>query len=203
MRLSPETTKNIEAAFVAAQARTRAPIVCVLAESSADHALIPVLVAALIALAAPWPLLALTSLAPQHVYLIQLALFLLALALVAWTPLAMALVPRARGHAAGHRAALVQFGLRGLHRAPERNAVLVYVSLAERYARVVADAGLDGKLSQADWRGLIDELVAAMRRGEPEAALRGAAARLVELLGPHFPALAGAEPPRGPHFHAL
>ena len=203
MRLSPDSRQKIEAAFVAAQARTRAPIVCVLAESSADHALIPVLVAALIALAAPWGLALLALFDFQALLLAQLVIFAAALALIAWTPFRVALAPRARRHAAGHRAALVQFALRGLDRAPERNAVLVYVSLAERYARVVADVGLDARLSQADWRGLIDELVLAMRAGERDVALQGAAQRLGELLGPHFPAIAGAPPPRGPHFHVV
>ena len=44
-----------------------------------------------------------------------------------------------------------------------RNGVLLYVSLAERYARIVADAGL-GTPAGGVAGGLIDELAAALRR---------------------------------------
>ena len=201
--LEPGAKREIEAAFVSAQAKTRAPLQCVLAETSADYALAPVLVAALIALLAPWPLLAFTTLSPERVFLVQLTLFAFALALIVWAPVRVALATTARRRSAGHRAALVQFVLRGLDRAPERNGVLLYVCLAERYARIVADMGLDGKISAADWRGLIDDLGAAMKKGEREAALRSAAMRMAELLVPHFPASPGDEAPHGQRFHVL
>jgi len=200
--LTPDAQREIEAAFLAARAQTRAPLQCVLAESSASYALRPALIAAGVALAAPWPLLWLTPLAPERVYLIQLAVFAILLALAAWTPFRVALAARAHKRSAGHRAALTQFALRGLDRAPERNGVLLYVSLSERYARIVADAGFDARVSQAEWRAVIDALGAAMRRGEREAALKSAAAKLSEMLARHFPAEVGQKP-TGEVFHIV
>jgi len=201
--LTPESRREIEAAFAAAQGKTRAPLQCVLAQTSADYALLPVLAAAALALAAPWPLLWLTSLAPERVYLIQLALFALLLAGIAWTPIRVALATSAHKRSAGHRAALTQFALRGLDRAPERNGVLLYVSLGERYARIVADVGFDGKAPASQWRAAIDELAAAMKRGEREAALKSAAARLGDALAQHYPAPPGGPTPKGEGFHVV
>jgi putative membrane protein len=200
--LSRDAQREVEAAFLAARARTRAPLQCVLAQSSASYALLPVLLAAGVALAAPWPLLWLTPLPPERVYLIQLALFAVLLALAAWTPARVALATSAHKRSAGHRAALTQFALRGLDRAPERNGVLLYVSLSERYARIVADAGFDGRVSQAEWRAVIDALGAAMRSGEREAGLKGAALALGALLGRQFPAGADVQP-KGEGFHVV
>jgi putative membrane protein len=200
--LSRDAQREVEAAFLAARAKTRAPLQCVLAESSASYALLPVLIAAGVALAAPWPLLWLTPLPPERVYLIQLALFAILLALAAWTPVRVALATSAHKRSAGHRAALTQFALRGLDRAPDRNGVLLYVSLSERCARIVADAGFDARVSQAEWRTVIDALGAAMRRGEREAALKSAAVTLGEVLAQRFPSEAGQKP-TGEVFHIV
>ena len=201
--LNSQARREVETAFAAAQAQTRAPLQCVLAQTSADYALFPVLGAAVLALAAPWPLLWLTTLAPERIYLLQLALFAVLATLIAWTPVRVALAAPAHKRSAGHRAALTQFALRGLDRAPERNGVLLYVSVSERYARLVADAGFDKRVSQAEWRAVIDDLGAAMRRGEREAALKSAASSLGELLALHFPAAEGDAPPRGEPFHVM
>jgi putative membrane protein len=201
--LKPQAQREIEAAFDAALAKTRAPLQCVMAQTSADYALFPVLAAALVALAAPWPLLWLTPLAPERVYLIQLALFALLAALIAWTPVRVALASQAHRRSAGHRAALTQFALRGLDHAPERNGVLLYVSVSEHYARIVADVGFDDKISSQEWRGVIDDLCTAMRGGPRETALKSAALSLSDLLARHFPAVEGDVKRKGECFHIV
>ncbi len=201
--LNRRAQREVEAAFVAALAQTRAPLVCVVAESSASYALFPVLIAAFTALAAPWPLLALTDWAPERIYLLQLLLFAVLAALIAWTPVRVALASHAHRRSAGHRAALTQFALRGLDHAPERNGLLLYVSVAERYARIVADVGLDEKISQQEWRAMIDDLCQAMQRGERENALKSAAANLGALLARHFPKVDGDGKAKGEPFHLV
>ena len=202
MPISPQAQRDVEAAFVAALTKTSAPLECVVAESSADYALFPVMVAALAALAAPWPLLWLTTLAPERIFLLQLLLFAVLAGLIALTPVRVALATRAHRRSAGHRAALTQFALRGLDHAPQRNGVLLYVSVSERYARIVADVGYADRVSAQEWRGVIDELCAAMRRGEREAALKSAASSLSALLARHFPAEAQVKPKADP-FHVV
>ena len=201
MRLDAATARDIEAAFAAAQARTAAPLVCVVADSSADYALGPSLGAAALALATPWPLIAFSHLSAIHVFAIQLAVFALALAALAFEPVRAALASKARRRSACHRAAVVQFALRGLDRAPARNGALLYISLTERYARVVADVGLE--IPQEAWRGLIDEFGAALKADGAAAALKRAAERMGALLAEVFPATAGQDAPKSQRFHTL
>lgn len=203
MRIDPGARPAIEAAFVAAQARTRAPLCCVVAESSADYALAPALGVAALALATVWPLLIFTALSPMAVFIIQLVVFALGLGLLSFTPVRAALASDARRRSASHRAAIVQFAQRGLNRAEERCGVLLYVSLAERYVRVVADVGLDAHVPHAVWRGLIAELGAALRAGDAKNALQSAAARMGDLLAPVYPRVAGDEAPQSQRFHML
>ena len=93
--------------------------------------------------------------------------------------------------------------MRGLDRAADRDGVLIYVSLAERYARVIADEGACGVVSAAQWQGVVDALVADLGSGETARAMSNAAARCADLLAPEFPAIPDVATPRGQRFHVV
>jgi putative membrane protein len=203
MALSAEESRAVEAAFEAAQARTRAPLVGVLAAASSDHAFMPVLWSGLLALATPWPLLVLTRLSAERIFLAQLVVCLVAMAVLSLPPVRVLLISRRARRAHAHRAALVQYSVRGIDRAPDRAGVLVYVSLAERYARVIADEGACRVVSAAQWQGVVDELVADLGGGQTARAMSNAAARCADLLAPDFPANPSAAMPHGQRFHVV
>lgn len=159
MDFTPADHARIADAIRRAEARTSGEIVCVLARSSGEYGHAPALWSALLALAAPWPLMALTELSAQRIFLVQCAVFVVLLLVFSIERLRMLLVPRAAQRARAHRAALEQFYTRGLSRTAARNGVLIYVSLAERYARIVADEGAASKAGQDAWRKAVDALV--------------------------------------------
>src|SRR5215472_152894 len=107
-----------------------------LARSSSDYSAVPIQWAAVLALFVPWPLIYLTQLTVQRIFLAQIAVFLLAALILSWTPLRMALVPRPVQRARAHRAAVEQFFLRGLANTRHRCGVLIFASMAEHYARI-------------------------------------------------------------------
>jgi putative membrane protein len=194
---------NIEAAFGAAQRRTRAPIVCVLARSSGHYEFAALLWSGLIGLMTPWPLMVFTQLSAQRIFIAQLAVCFAATAILSLTPLRLLLTPIRVRRANAHRAALAEFSVRGLDRASERNGVLIYVSLAERYARVVAAESAAQAIAQGQWQGLVDALTADLRdRGSAEA-LTNAAGRCADLLAPIFPPASDAPPQHRQHFHVV
>ena len=203
MALSAEQSRTVEAAFEAAQARTRAPLVGVLAAASSDHALMPMLWSGLLALATPWPLLIFTRLSAERIFLTQLLVCLVAMAVLSLPRVRVLLISRRARRAHAHRAALVQYSVRGIDRAPDRAGVLVYVSLAERYARVIADEGACRFVSAAQWQTVVDELVADLGGGHIARAMSNAAARCADLLAPSFPANPGAAMPHGQRFHVV
>ena len=192
----------IEAAFSAAQQRTRAPIVCVLARASANYEFSPLLAGGLLGLLTPWPLLMFTTLSAQRIFLAQLVVCFAVSAILMLSPLRFLLTPRGVRRAHAHRAALAQFQLRELDRIAERSGVLVYVSLAERYARVVAAEAATQAIAQSQWQAVIDALVADIRERGTTEALTSAAARCADVLGPAFPPT-GAPPQRRQHFHVI
>jgi putative membrane protein len=202
MTLGADEARRLEEAFDAAQARTRAPIMCVLASASSDYAILPLAACGLATLATPWPLLMFTSLSAERVFIVQLLVCLVALAIVSVRPLRILSTPKRVRRANAHRAAVVQFSVRGLDHAAERNGVLLYVSLAERYARVIADSGASQVIGAREWQGLIDALTSDLAAKGTSPALCAAAERCADLLSRPFPP-EGAAPPRGQRFHAL
>jgi putative membrane protein len=74
-------------------------------------------------------------------------------------------MPRKARRAVAHRVAMEQFTVRGIARKKDRSGILIFVSLAERYARIIADEGIAARVPQAHWQGAVDALVAHMRDG--------------------------------------
>jgi putative membrane protein len=89
-----------------------------------------------------------------------------------WMPLRLALVPPGVRRARAHRAALEQFAVRHVTHTPNRCGILIFVSMAEHYARVIADEGIAQKVVAAEWQAAIDALISQIRDGQPEE-LRG------------------------------
>jgi putative membrane protein len=158
-----------EAAIVeavrAAELRTSGQIVCVFARRTSELGFPATLCAATLALISPWPLLAFTQLSAQRIFAVQAALFIVALLLLNWTRLGLALTPRGLQRRQAFRAAAEQFFTLGITRTRNRTGVLIFVSMAEHYARIIADDGLTGKIAEAEWRKVIDEMVGRLRDG--------------------------------------
>ena len=187
MQLGKDDHAAISAAIHAAEARTSGQIVCVLAHSSSDYAHVPILWATALALVAPWPLIVFTPWSVQRIFLIQLAVFIVAGLLFTLTPLRFALVPRAALRARAHRAALEQFVVRRIGHTKNRTGILIFVSLAERYARIIADEGIAQKVPNSEWQAAIDALVSHMRSGKIAAGFTAAIERCGTVLAAHAP----------------
>ena len=201
MTLDPAEAARIEAAFGAAQLKTRAPIVCVLASASTAREAEFLLGACVLALATPLPLLLFTELSGQRIYIAQLLVAILAAVLGSLPWVRRMLVPKRAARSAAHRAALAQFVLRGLDRS--QCGVLVYVSLAEHYIRIVPAEEASREVSQEQWQVAVDEALGPLAAGAVEAALTRLAARCADLLSKPFPPGTPWEPPQRQRFHVV
>jgi putative membrane protein len=188
MQLSKEQHAAVSVAIHEAEKRTSGQIVCVLARASADYAHIPILWASGLALIAPWPMIVFTPWSVQRIFLIQIAIFMIAALAFSWMPLRLALVPRSVRRARAHHAALEQFVVRRVAHTKNRSGVLIFVSLAERYARIIADDGIAEKVPASEWQAAIDALVGHMRDGRIAEGFSAAIERCGAVLATHAPA---------------
>ncbi len=199
--IDPAEAARIEAAFDVAQTRTRAPLVCVLARASESRDAEFLLGACLLALTTPLPLLLFTQMSAHRIYVAQLIVAILAAVLGAVPWVRRTLVPARAARSACHRAALAQFVLRGFNRS--RCGVLVYVSLAEHYIRIVPADEAASVVSHEEWQVAVDEALGPLAAGAIEKALTGLAARCAERLAGPFPPTTPWEPPERQRFHIL
>jgi putative membrane protein len=187
MSISAQDRKRIAMAIRAAEARTSGEIVCVLAQSSSDATTLPVLVAALAALALPWLLVAFTAMTVQRILSLQIVLFFALMVILCLPRVRIALMPPKARRAVAHRVAMEQFASRGIARKADRSGILIFVSLAERYARIIADGGIVARVPQSEWQTAVDALVAHMRDGRITEGFIMAIEICGNNLAKHFP----------------
>jgi putative membrane protein len=187
MSISAEDRARISAAVQTAEAQTSGEIVCVLARQSFDGTALPIFIAAVISLALPWLLVAATAMSVLQMLTLQFAVFIGAATLLCLPRVRVLLIPRAARRAIAHRAALEQFVIRGVAHTKDRAGILIFVSLAERYARIIADEGICARVPQSEWQGAVDALVAHMRDGHIADGYIAAIGACGRVLAKHFP----------------
>jgi putative membrane protein len=185
--ISPADRERITAAIGAAETKTSGEIFCVVAHRASEYRLVPVAWAAAVALLVPAPLIHFTLWPAWVIYVIQLAVFLV-IAILLWMPvLRFHVVPRHAKHARAHALAMRQFLAHGLHDAESRTGVLIFASVAERYAEIVADALINSKVKPEVWDHAIAALIAGIKDGRPAEGFVAAIEQCGAVLAEHFP----------------
>ena len=193
LTFTPADHARITDAIRAAEAPTTGEIYAVFARSSDAYVFVPAtvalglsLLAALVAvLLAPLAGFAISALA---LVLSQLAATALLLVLFAAVPrLRLAFVPQAIAEERAHRMALAQFFAHNLHSTKGRTGILIFVSEAEHYAEVLADAGIAAKVPQEAWDTIVAGLIDAAREDRLAEGYIAAITAAGAILAEHFP----------------
>jgi putative membrane protein len=165
MTISLQDRERISNTIRSAEAKTSGEIVCVLAETSTNSTAMPTILAAATALALPWLLVIFTQMTVYRILSLQIVAFIAVFSVLCLPHVRIALMPRRVRRTVAHHAAMEQFAIRGLARKKDRSSILIFVSLAERYARIIADEGIAARVPQSQWQAAIDALVEHMRDG--------------------------------------
>lgn len=187
MSISEQDRDRISKAIRTAEAQTSGEIVCVLAQRSVDGTTLPIVIAAAAALGLPWLLVALTALPVERILSLQIVAFVALSAFLCLPRVRVALIPRRTQRAVAHRIAMEQFAIRGIAKKRDRCGILIFVSLAERYARIIADQGIADRVPQSEWQSAIDVLVAHMRDDRIADGFISAISACGNELATHFP----------------
>ncbi len=166
---------------------TSGEIFCVVAHQSSEYRLVPLAWATAIALLLPAPLIFFTRWPAALIYLIQLVAFI-AIALVLWLPaIRFYVVPRWAKHARAHALAMRQFFAQGLTQTKDRTGVLIFASVAERYAEIVADEGINAKVKPDVWEKAVLALIEGIKAGRAGDGFVAAVEQCGAVLAEHFP----------------
>lgn len=174
-----------------AELRTAGEIVVVIDRAASSYRNVAVVLALALALFVPWPLLSLTAISAQRIFMTQLFSAALLLGALLWYGRGGRFVPGFVKRRRAHEAALREFTARGLTRTKGRTGVLLYVALQERYAEIIADTGIDGLVDQETWRAIIEPLIAAAREDRLTEGLIAAVDGVGAVLAQHVPPVPG------------
>ena len=190
--------KRIASAISHAEEKTTGEIVAVIAANSSEYLYVPFMWAALIALLLPWPFIHFTWMTVHMIWLMQLIAFVVLLAFTMLPPIRYALVPPSTKRLRAHRRGVEQFLAQNLHTTEGRTGVLLFVSVAERYAEVLADAAIHKKVPDAEWQAIVDTLTSAIGDDRATDGFVAAIEAIGAKLALHFPP-GSAEPVRLPN----
>jgi putative membrane protein len=218
-QLSPSDLSAIEAAVRAAEARTTGEIYCIVTEESAHYTEVVIAWATVVALLGPAVLL----LAGVHVTIpdlftswsasdvgaaietavrralegaivVQGLLFVAAAAIVAIPGVRRFLTPRGLKRLRVQRRAAEQFIAKNLHATRERTGVMIFVSLGERMAELIADEGIADHVDAHVWDQAMAALTAGLRDGKVEEGFAACIGLCGQVLAEKFPEHAGDNP---------
>jgi putative membrane protein len=207
MRLTDADRARVSAAVAEAELNTAGEIVTVVARRSDkyhDVALHWAVLAMLLALALlalrpdvavwlhglvadPWD----GAPSPGGLFTVALVLlaitFLLVRVVLAWMPLRLALTPGSTEARRVHARALALFRTGAEARTRGATGVLLYLSLDEHRAEIIADRAIHARVEPDVWGAAMAALLAATRDGRPGDGMAEAVRQIGIVLAEHFP----------------
>ncbi|MEP0940444.1 MAG: TPM domain-containing protein [Rhizobiaceae bacterium] len=197
--ISAEDHERITKTIRAVEKRTSGEVFAVVARESDDYFYVAGFMAGL------WALLLGCVMAIAATYMrIPISLLMLAIAQLAsfaafllmfrfFPALRLWFVPRSIAYRRASNNAVRQFLAHGIHTTDDRSGLLIFVSLAEHYTEIVADAGINQRVDQAQWDSMIGVLVDHAKRGELADGFIEVINEAGELLAAHFPPRKGQQ----------
>lgn len=116
------------------------------------------------------------------------AFFLIARFALAYMPLRMALTPARTKTRRVRRRAIELFRIGAEHRTAGRTGILLYLSLAEHRAEIVADEAIHSKVEPEVWGDAMAVLVEHVKAGRPGEGMAQAVEKMGEVLAGCLPA---------------
>lgn len=194
LNLDDKMQGYIEQAIHDLEKNSYGEVVCVVARSSANYRLFPILIAVIISFFII-PMFNLNILLSNIIKLddwllniiINLVSFSFILSLLLFTPLAVLVTPKRIKHACAKRFAWEQFFSNNLHHAKKRSGVLIFISITERYAHIIGDKGINDELCSSTWADILNDLIKSIKNGKLGEGLLYCITQLKTIMVKSFP----------------
>ncbi|MCJ7764603.1 MAG: TPM domain-containing protein [Thiovulaceae bacterium] len=186
--INEQEKQHISEAIKRFERQSSAEIVTVIAQRSDDYLFIPVLWAALGALAVPALTMVLGLALPlTQLYGLQLLTFLLLMLIGRFHRLTMALVPPSVKRMRAANAARRHFMALQLHTTKKRSALMLFVSEDEHYVEILTDIEVAKKIPDSEWEAIVQSFISRVKEGETTQGYLEAIERSGKLLTLQFP----------------
>jgi putative membrane protein len=119
--------------------------------------------------------------------ILAVAKFTVALLILKYMPLRLALTPAATKTRRVRRRAVAVFKSAAERRTTGRTGILIYLSMGEHRAEIVADEAITGVTSPETWGEAMAALIAEVKEGRPGDGIVAAVGEVGQVLTKHFP----------------
>lgn len=119
--------------------------------------------------------------------IVAVVAFTVALLILKWMPLRLALTPSSTKHRRVRRRAVLIFRTAAERRTADRTGILIYLSMAERRAEIVADEAVTKVTTPDTWGEAMAALLDHVREGRPGEGICAAVEQVGAVLAQHFP----------------
>jgi len=186
--ISNETKEKIQKAIFETEKKTSSELVAVVTQKSGRYLYISLLITSLASLLVPFGFL---FFAPdteaKSIYEIQLLSFMLLLLILNIPNVLYVLLPKTVLIKAAKLKAFETFRILGLHKTSNYQAVMVFVSLYEKYIEIVADSAISAKIDNALWQSTIDTFLENVKNDKFEEGYIQAISEIEAILVEYFP----------------
>jgi putative membrane protein len=121
------------------------------------------------------------------VFVILVIKFLAVRYILAWMPLRLALTPRATKARRVRARAIQYFKVGAESRTAKKTGVLIYLSMGEHMAEIVADEAVHRAVPSETWGDAMAALIDEVRAGRPGEGMAAAVKQVGLILAAHFP----------------
>lgn len=206
--LSPQDHQLVSEAVTAAERRTNAEIVTIVAEKSDQYADVVWLWAGGLTLfiqsilvafpdiirwvfhlvAGDWSAEPELGATLMTMFGIGILVFIVSGLVVQWLPIRIFLAPQDMKIGRVHRQAIAFFRVAVEGRTQDQAGVVIYLSLLEHRAEILADAGISSKVAPEVWGDILSDMIAKVKIGKTGQGIAEAVAAIGDLLAIHVPA---------------
>lgn len=190
--ITPEDAQRVSEAVERAEALTTGEIVPIIVRRSSTIGHVPwlvtlILLVVILVFEVPQMSVFSEARASWLLLLLSIACLLLSIPLSKSTWMQRLLVPQGDQAFQVEARALLEFYSTGVTATKSRTGVLLFISLMERKAVVLADEGISHKLPRETWAHICEQMVDGIKKGQTAEGLIGAVHKGGELLAQHFP----------------
>lgn len=186
--ISTETQQKIKDTIAGMEKKTSSELVAVVTQKSGDYLYITLLITSLISLLVPFGLLFFApEMETKSIYEMQLFSFMILLVLLKMPSVLYVLLPKTVLVKAAKLKAYETFRILGLQKTSNYQAVMIFVSLYEKYVEIIADSAVSAKIDNTLWQNTIDTFLENVKNNQFEEGYIQAIHEIGTLLAEHFP----------------
>lgn len=165
--ISEKTKTNIEKAIQKVEKQSSCELVAVITQKSGSYTSVSLLITSVMALILPafiliWrPFVDIITL-----YQIQIVFFVTLFLLLSIEKILLWVIPKKILHKNAKLKAFETFNILGLQKTSNHQAVMIYVSIYERYVQIITDSAISNEIDNTVWQDTIDKFTARVKNKE-------------------------------------